>query len=130
MKLKVSNAMLNVLLGALASGILFMDNFPQTPKILVGTCAGVIVFALLLTWRRKNLTAWLVAPTIFFAIGALRFWTVDNLPADDVSKLAGRDVKLTGIVREEPQTRTLPNGMTQVRFVVDAQAVKVKGELQ
>ncbi len=130
MKPKISNAMLNVLLGALASGILFMDNFPRTPKILIATCAGLIVVALLVTWRRKNLTAWLVAPIIFFAVGALRFSAVDNLPADDVSKFAGQSLQVTGVVREEPLTRTLPNGMTQVRFVVDAKAVKVKGELQ
>ena len=130
MKPKVSNAMLNVLLGALASGILFMDNFPRSPKFLIATCAGLIVVALLATWRRKKLTAWLVAPIIFFAVGALRFSAVDNLPADDVSKFAGQSLQVTGVVREEPLTRTLPNGMTQVRFVVDAQTVKVKGELQ
>ena len=130
MKIKVPNSMLNVLLGALASGILFMDNFTHTPKALLGTCAGLIVVALLVTWRRKDLTAWLVAPIIFFAIGALRFSAVDNLPADDVSNFAGQSVQVTGVVREEPQTRTLPNGMTQVRFVVDVQTVKVKGELQ
>ena len=130
MKVKISNVMLNVLLGALASGILFMDNFSHTPKFLLGTCAGLIVVALLVTWRRKNLTAWLVTPIIFFAVGALRFSAVDNLPPDDVSKFANQSVQVTGVIREEPQTRTLPNGMTQVRFVVDAQTVKVKGELQ
>ena len=127
MKVKVKNSMLNFLLGALASGILFMDEFPRSPKTLIATCAAI---SLLVTWRRKNLTAWLVAPIIFFAVGALRFSAVDEIPADDISKFTGDYVQVVGVVREDPQVKTLPNGLIQVRFVVDAEAVKVKGALQ
>ncbi|MBR1645491.1 MAG: ComEC/Rec2 family competence protein, partial [Selenomonadaceae bacterium] len=130
MKIKISNSMLNVLLGALASGILFMDTFNYTPKFLISICAALIAISLLVTWRRKNLTAWLVAPIIFFGLGAWRFSAVDAIPPDDISKFAGQSVQIVGIVREEPQIKTLPNGLTQVRFIVDADAVKIKGESQ
>ena len=102
--------MLNVWLAALAAGVLFMENFHRSPKFVVVTCAAAAIIGLLATWRRKNLTAWLICPIIFFAIGALRFSAVDNLPANDVSKFAGQQIFLSGTVRDEPQIKTLPNG--------------------
>lgn len=52
---------------------------------------------------------------------------VDNLPSNDVSKFAGQSVQITGVIREEPQIKILPNALTQVRFVVDAESIKIKG---
>lgn len=130
MKVKVSNAFLNVLLAALAVGVLFMENFNRSPKFLIGTCAALVMCGIILTWRRKNLTAWLICPIIFFAIGGLRFAAVDNVAPNDISKFAGQQIFLTGVVREEPQIRILPNDLTQVRFVVDAESINLKGAEQ
>ena len=107
-----------------------MENFHRTPKFLIGTCAALIIGGIILTWRRKNLTAWIICPIIFFAIGGLRFSAVNNLPANDISKFAGQSIQVTGIVREEPQVKVLPNDLTQVRFVVDAESVKIKNSAQ
>lgn len=130
MKPKISNAMLNVLLAAMAAGILFMEHFHRSPKFLIGACAATAAVGLLATWRRKNFTMPIIFTVIFFALGALRFSAVDTLPPDDVSKFAGQAVHLAGVVREEPQVKTLPNGMTQLRLVVDAEAIKLKGATQ
>lgn len=130
MKPKVSNTTLNILLAALAAGIIFMENFNRSPKFLIGACAAAAAVGLLATWRRKNLTARIIVTIIFFALGALRFSAVDTLAPNDVSKFAGQAVQITGFVREEPQVKTMPNGLTQVRFVVDAEAVKVKGSAE
>lgn len=127
MKIKISNAFLNILLVAMAAGVLFMENFHRSPKFLIGTCAALIIAGIILTWRKKNLTAWIICPIIFFAVGGLRFSAVDNLPPNDISKFAGQQIFLTGTVREEPQIKILPNDLTQVRFVVDAQSLKLKG---
>lgn len=121
MKPKVSNSMLNVLLAAMAAGILFMENFHRSPRFLIGTCAALTIIGLLITWRRKNLTAWLICPIIFFALGGLRFSAVDAFPPNDVSKFAGQSIQITGVIREEPQIKILPNGLTQMRFVVNVQ---------
>lgn len=128
MKVKVSNAMLNVLLAAMAAGVLFMEHFGSSPKFLIVSCSAAIMCGIIFTWRKKNLTAWIVAPIIFFTLGAWRFAAVDNLPANDVSKFAGNEVQISGVVREEVQTKILPNGLTQVRFVVDAKEIKLRGE--
>lgn len=127
MKFKVSNAMLNVWLAALAEGVLFMEYFQRSPKFLIGTCAATMIIGLLATWQRKKLTAWIICPIIFFTIGGLRFIAVDNLPLNDVSKFAGQTVQISGVVREESQVKVLPNGSTQLRLVVDAESIKLKG---
>ena len=127
MKIKVSNKFLNVLLASLAAGVLFVENFNRSPKFLIMTCAALTIAGIILTWRRKNLTARIIFPIIFFTIGGLRFLAVDTLPPDDVSKFAGDNVQISGIVREEPQIKILPNDLKQVRFVVDAEAIKIRG---
>ena len=121
MKAKVPNSMPNVWLASLAAGVLFMEYFHCSPRFLIITCAALLIGGIIFTWRKKALTAWIICPIIFFALGALRLHAADSLPANDVSKFAGQSVQITGIIREEPQKKILPNGLTQVRFVVDVQ---------
>jgi len=130
MKPKVSNTTLNILLAAMAAGIIFMEHFDRSPKFLIGACATTAAVGLLATWRHKNFTSRIIVAIIFFALGAFRFAEVDTLPPDDVSKFAGQAVQLTGVVRDEVQTKTLPNGMTQMRFVVDAETITFKSAEQ
>jgi len=130
MKPKISNAFLNVLLAAMSAGVLFMEYFYRSPKFLIGACAALIIGGIIFTWRRKNLTAWLICPIIFFTLGGLRFSAVDNLPPNDISKFEGQAVQISGVIREESQIKTLPNGLTQLRLVVDAESIKLKGAEQ
>lgn len=127
MKIKVSNALLNVCLASLTIGVLFMENFHRSLSFLVEICTVLMIVGIIFTWRRKNLTAWIICPIIFFALGGFRFSAVDNLPQDDISKFALQDVQISGVIREEPQIKTLPNGLMQLRFVVDAESIKIKG---
>ncbi|MCR5834074.1 MAG: DNA internalization-related competence protein ComEC/Rec2 [Selenomonadaceae bacterium] len=127
MKIKVSDAMLNVLLAATAIGILFMEYSNKSPKFMLASCAVVMILGLALTWSRKKLTAWIICPVIFFAIGGLRFTAVDTLPGNDISKFEGQEIFLTGVIRDEPQIKVWANGTTQVRFIVDAQSIKLNG---
>ena len=122
--------MLNVWLASLVAGVLFMEHFQRSPKFLLGVCAAAMAIGLLATWRRKNLTAWIVTSIIFFALGGLRFFAVDNLPQDDIGKFAGQQIFMTGTIREEPQKKILANGLTQVRFIVDVQTAQINGTEQ
>ena len=121
MKVKVSNSELNIWLTALATSILFMEYYRYSPRFLIGTFAAMMICGIIFTWRRKNLTAWIICPIIFFLIGGLRFYSVNNLPANDISEFAGQNLKISGVIREEPQKKVLPNGLTQIRFIVDVQ---------
>ena len=127
MKVKVSDSMLNGCLASMTAGILVMEHVNRSPKLILVTCAATMIIGLAVTWRRRKLTAWIVAPIFFFAIGTWRFAAVDNLPPNDVSFFAGQAVNISGTVREEPQVKILPNGMTQWRFVIDAQTIKLNG---
>jgi len=59
----------------------------------------------------------------------LRFFSVDNLPANDISKFANQSVKIFGTIRETPQSRIFPNESTQIKFIVDVEKVKVGGKI-
>lgn len=127
MKIKVSNAVLNCLLAMLAAGIIFAENFQPSPKNFVIICAAAMFIGLIVTWRKKIHVAKIISPIIFFIIGAIRFYSVDTLPPNDISKLELQTVAVTGTVREEPTKKILPNDLKQLRLIVDVDSVKVKG---
>ena len=117
MKIKISNQMLNCLLAALAAGILFAENLSLTPKILLIICATITAAALIFPRRIYQILGLI----IFFALGIFRFYAVDNLPANDISKFEGQTLRVTGIIRDEPQIKIMANGLTQQRFIVDVE---------
>ena len=120
--------MLNCLLAALATGIIFVEFFQPPLKIFVIICASISVIGIILTWKKNfSVTAKIIAAIIFFAIGALRFHSVDTLPPNDISKFEGQNISVVGIVREEPTTKFMPNDMYQLRLIVDVESVKIKG---
>ncbi len=121
MKIKISNQMLNCLLAALAAGILFMEYFSPTLKIFVEVCAILSIAAIIATWKKNSATVKFIAVITFFVIGSLRFYAVDNLPAEDISKFEGQTVRVIGFIRDEPQIKILPNGITQQRFIIEVE---------
>ena len=129
MKIKISNAMLNCLLAFMAAGIIFMEKFTPTMKILFAICSALIVIGIILTWRKSSaVAAKVIFPIIFFAIGAGRFFLVDNLPQNDISKFEMQSVKIFGTVRDEPQKKIFANDLVQERFIVEVETVQLKKE--
>ena len=128
MKIKISNKILNCLLAALATGIIFAEYFQPPIKIFVEICAVLIIIGIILTWKKNfSVTAKISGLIIFFLLGAIRFHSVDNLSPSDISKFEGQSVKVTGIVREEPTTKFMSNDIYQMRLIVDVETVKLKG---
>lgn len=129
MKIKVSNTMLNCLLAFLAAGIIFYEEFSPTIKIFLGICSALIVIGIILTWKKKfSVTAKIIFPIIFFALGATRFFFVDTLPQNDISNFEMQNVKIFGTVRDEPQKKIFANDSVQERFVVEVENVQIKKE--
>ena len=129
MKIKISNKFLNCLLAALATGIIFMEYFQPPIKIFVTICAALMIIGIILTWRKKfSVTAKIIFPIIFFAIGATRFFAVDHLPPNDISNFEGKNIFISGTVRDDPTTKILPNNLNQLRLVVDVESVKSQGK--
>jgi len=129
MKIKISTLVLNCLLALMAAGIIFAEYFAPPVKIFLSACAGLTAVGIILTWRKNfSVTATTCAAIIFFALGVLRFFAVDNLPASDISNFANQYVKISGTIREAPQTKIFPNDATQNRFIVDVDSVQVGKE--
>ena len=120
MKIKVTNTMLNCLLAAMVAGIIFIDYFSPPLKIFLEICASISAGVIILTWKKDSATvSKIIAAIIFFIIGALRFYAVDNLPANDISKFEGQTLKIVGTIRDEPQIKIFPNETTQQRFIIE-----------
>lgn len=129
MKIKISNRMLNCLLAFLAAGIIFMEKFSPTLKILFAICAALISLGIILTWRKNSsTTAKIIFPIIFFALGAGRFYFADNLPQNDISKFELQTVKVFGTIRDEPQKKIFANDTVQTRFIVEVEKIQIKSE--
>ncbi|MBQ6975339.1 MAG: DNA internalization-related competence protein ComEC/Rec2 [Selenomonadaceae bacterium] len=130
MKIKISNKFLNWLLAALAAGIIFMEYFQPPIKIFVEVCAALVIIGIIFTWRKKfSVTAKIIFPLIFFALGAIRFFAVDNLPPNDISKFEGQNIFISGTIRDDPSTKILPNNLNQLRLIVDVESVKSQGKI-
>ena len=120
MKIKVTNTMLNCLLAAMVAGIIFIEYFSPPLKIFLELCASISAGVIILTWKKDSATvSKILAVIIFFVIGALRFYAVDNLPANDISKFEGQTLKIVGTIRDEPQIKIFPNETTQQRFIIE-----------
>ena len=129
MKIKISNTFLNWLLAALTAGIIFTEYFHPPIKVLLEICAAGIFIGIIFTWKKKfSVTAKIIFPIIFFALGAVRFFSVDILPPNDISKFEGQGVAVIGTVREEPTTKFMANDLYQMRLIVDVESVKMKGD--
>ena len=129
MKIKISNTVLNCLLAALATGIIFAEYINPPIKIFLTICAALSIGVIILTWKKNfSVTAKILGVIIFFIIGAMRFNVVNILPPNDVSKFEGQSVKIIGTVREEPTTKFMSNDMYQMRLIVDVENIKSKGK--
>ena len=129
MKIKISNTVLNCLLAALATGIIFAEYIHPPLKIFLLICAALSIGVIIFTWKKNfSVTAKILGVIIFFIIGAMRFNVVNILPPNDVSKFERQSVKIIGIVREEPTTKFMSNDMYQMRLIVDVENIKSKGK--
>lgn len=117
----IRNEILHCILACMAAGIIFAEHFQPALKILFASCAIIIAVGIILTWRKKSAVTWrIIFSVIFFALGAGRFYLADNLPADDISKFTNQNVKIFGVIRDEPQYK---NSVS--RFTVEVETVQI-----
>ena len=69
MKIKITNAFLNILTAFLTAGILFAEFFSPQIKIFILSCSAIIFISIILTWNKNfSVAAKIIFPVIFFAI--------------------------------------------------------------
>ena len=129
MKIKISNQLLNIFLAVLSAGILTAEYSGASLKFLLAGCSLLGIVGIILTWKKNSATAAkIICPIIFFALGAARFFSADTLPANDISNFEGKEILISGTIHETPAQKIFSNEVTQTRFVVDVESVKIRGE--
>lgn len=74
--------------------------------------------------RPWNLVAW---GLLFFLLGMMRCAAVLTLPPNDISHLAGNELKVTGRICAEPYRYTTADGSELIRYTAEARETKLKG---
>ena len=110
-----------VLLFSAVLGIVAAERFAEgAPSFLfVGLLFAGIV---LLLWSARlvlaeNARIWGAAALLFFVLGMVRALMVLPIPVDDISRLDGKTVHVSGVLREAPQITPAPEGV-RVRYLI------------
>ena len=114
---------LNSLLALVAAGIFFASKFIISSQIVIIVLAASFIAAIFLL-RRESQATFIPFCIIFFMLGIVRYQAVDNLPANDISNYAGSEVRVEGIIREQPRIRLNADNTYSVRYVVDVKTIK------
>lgn len=117
---------LAALLFLLAAGIYVSASCAPPVEVLALVFCVLFLSAVILSWRSSK-WAFLPCLLLFFVLGLLRGAGSCDLPANDISALAGRDVEIAGILREEPRTRLGSEGEEKTRCRVAVTEVRLPG---
>ncbi len=111
-----------VLLFSAILGIVSAERFSESvPPLAFGGLLALGAALLLWTVRLVLLGSariWGAAALLFFVVGMVRALSVIPLPAEDISGLDGKTLRVSGVLREAPQITPSPGGV-RVRYLVD-----------
>ncbi len=117
---------------ALAAGIAAAHRMAVSSMPFPAFCAllATIAAAAAGTWRNSRWT-WLAFLAVAFVLGGVRLWSAESLPATDISHYAQKEVRVAGILREEPSIVQAADGSYKQRYVLDLEQVTLgNGEKQ
>ena len=120
---------LNILLLALGAGIWLASVFSIPLFFWSGCLIGLLMTAGIFLWRGSR-KAGAVFVLLFFALGGLRFTAASLLPADDISRYAGEEVRLSGTLREAPRQIEDGVGGMKLRYTVAAEELATPAGMQ
>ena len=115
---------LNFLLLLLCVGIFIAYNFNISTKILNFTIIISFAAAIILLKKESNFT-FIPFCILFLLLGMLRFNVVCILPANDISKFAGNDIKISGTIREQPRITVNADEINRVQYVVEVEEINL-----
>lgn len=123
---QVQEPFLALLFAMLAFGILAAELCLLSLEAFAAAFFLLLLLSGYLAWRKSAWT-FLAFCALFFSFGALRFLFAAAVPADDISRLAGQEVRLRGELRAAPVVRTDARGLQRVRYEVAADVAQVPG---
>ena len=113
---------LNCLLALVAAGIFVASIYPIPSNTII--CLTLTSFtAAIALLKRESKATFIPFCVLFFMLGVVRYQAVDNLPINDISNFAGGDLRVTGIIREQPRIRLNADDTYSVLYTVDVESV-------
>ncbi|WP_303841442.1 DNA internalization-related competence protein ComEC/Rec2 [Selenomonas ruminantium] len=112
------------LLVALSLGIVAGWAFPALPfSILLVVMSVLFVWAVFSIYRSSK-QVWPAFLMLIFVLGVLRIQAGIMLPENDISHFAGKQLHITGVLKEAPQIRERSDGSISVRYCLKAEQVR------
>ena len=98
--------------------ISFTESLPYLMVLLL-----VAAFASGFLVLRQSERTWIAFVGLFFMLGIFRFAAAYELPAHDISYMAGQEGRITGTIAEPPRVTRDADGVQHIRYTVAAQTV-------
>ena len=124
---QVQESFLNGLLFLFGVGIMAASLQPLSLELVAISALAAFLISGVMLFKSCRYT-WAGFCLLFLLLGAARFQMAYQIPAADISHFAGQSVTVTGRVREEPVIKEKADGTCSVRYIVDAEKVKLHGQ--
>ena len=98
--------------------ISFTESLPYLMVLLL-----IAAFASGFLVLRQSERTWIAFVGLFFMLGIFRFAAAYELPAHDISYMAGQEGRITGTIAEPPRVTRDGDGVQHIRYTVAVQTV-------
>ena len=98
--------------------ISFTESLPYLMVLLL-----IAAFASGFLVLRQSERTWIAFVGLFFMLGIFRFAAAYELPAHDISYMAGQEGRITGTIAESPRVTRDGDGVQHIRYTVAVQTV-------
>ena len=98
--------------------ISFTESLPYLMVLLL-----IAAFASGFLVLRQSERTWIAFVGLFFMLGIFRFAAAYELPAHDISYMAGQEGRITGMIAEPPRVTRDADGVQHIRYTVAVQTV-------
>ena len=119
---------INMLLVCFAMGIWAAAAFAPSFSYAFGLSLVLIIISGITVWRESRMS-WIFLSGLFFVSGILRFTVSYELPTNDISYWAGKEVEIQGTVLESAKITEDKRG-ERVRYLIAIESVKESAESQ
>ena len=108
-------------LGIFYSAWMHISFVTYAPYLICLLLAAALTSTILVL--KSSERTWIAFVGLFFMLGIFRFAAAYELPAHDISYMAGQEGRITGTIAEPPRVTRDADGVQHIRYTVAAQTV-------
>lgn len=116
---------LNTLLLIVIVGIYAAHKIQVSESILCAVLLSLLPYAFFAVWKEKKESTAIIL-LLFFLLGFMRFVQTDAVLMNDISRYAGKDALVKGVIEEAPQLRIDEDGHFHLRYTVKAESLSIE----